>query len=610
MAAPGSTPDQPTDDEKFIEKDILGYLEQHQHKELLRFTTVGSVDDGKSTLIGRLLYDAHGLYEDQLRAVQRASSTKSDVLDLSLVTDGLKAEREQGITIDVAYRYFSTQRRKFIIADTPGHVQYTRNMATGASTADVALILIDARLGVLTQSRRHAYIASLLGIPHLAVCVNKMDLRSYDVSVYEAIKQVFADFARRLRFKDVTYIPISALKGDNIVHGSTVMPWYQGPTLLQHLETVPIAHDRNLRDFRYPVQYVLRPNLDYRSFAGEVSSGVVKKGDPVVVLPSRRTTRIKAVDTYQGEVEKAFAPMSVTLRLEDEVDVSRGDMLVHPDNQPEVAQGFEAMLVWMSEKPLDLEKSYFLKHTTQFVRADVEQVLGRTDLEKLEELPAEGLSLNDIGRVRVRAHRPLFFDAYEKNRRTGAFILVDSLTNNTVAAGMIVAPERMKAARGGERLLRTQVSPAERRERLGQTGAIIVLAGGSDEERITLAYALERALFDARRVAAVVGGVAGVDSDSSAPSRPSDVARHLARAGVIAVVASALPPEQTFQEAVVSVRISGEKAPSAAAPLGAEAGSPAREAELSVSLVEGGSEPAALEILRSLEARRILGARE
>jgi sulfate adenylyltransferase large subunit len=268
-----------TDEEALIEKDIVGYLEQHQRKELLRFTTVGSVDDGKSTLIGRLLYDAHGLYEDQLRAVERASSTKSEVLDLSLVTDGLKAEREQGITIDVAYRYFSTQRRKFIIADTPGHVQYTRNMATGASTADVAVILIDARLGVLQQSRRHAYIASLLGIPHLAVCVNKMDLRGYDQAVYEAIKGTFADFAARLGFKDVTYIPISALKGDNIVHGSTNTPWYSGPTLLSHLETVPIAHDRNLHDFRYPVQYVLRPNLDYRAFAGEVASGVVQKGD-------------------------------------------------------------------------------------------------------------------------------------------------------------------------------------------------------------------------------------------------------------------------------------------------------------------------------------------
>ncbi|HEX3597763.1 MAG TPA: sulfate adenylyltransferase subunit CysN, partial [Polyangiaceae bacterium] len=475
MAASPDTSKEQAEEQALIEKDIIGYLEQHQRKELLRFTTVGSVDDGKSTLIGRLLYDAHGLYEDQLRAVERASSTKSDVLDLSLVTDGLKAEREQGITIDVAYRYFSTQRRKFIIADTPGHVQYTRNMATGASTADVAVILIDARLGVLQQSRRHAYIASLLGIPHLSVCVNKMDLRGYDEAVYAAIQKTFAEFAAHLRFKDVTYIPISALKGDNIVHGSANTAWYSGPTLLEHLETVPIAHDRNLSDFRYPVQYVLRPNLDYRGFAGEVSSGVVKKGDEVMVLPSRKTTRVKGIDLYEGEIDAAYAPMSVTLRLEDEVDVSRGDMLVHPRNAPDVAQSFEAMLVWMSDRPLDLGKGYLLKHTTQMVRAQISAVLGQRDLETLEERPAAGLSLNDIGRVRVETHRPLYFDPYEKNRRTGAFIVVDSLTNNTVAAGMIVGADAGKNARAGERSLETQVSPAERRERLGQSGAIVVL---------------------------------------------------------------------------------------------------------------------------------------
>src|SRR6201992_2133658 len=463
-------------EQELISKDILGYLEQHQQKELLRFVSVGSVDDGKSTLIGRLLHDTHGIYEDQLSAVKRATTRAGMEIDFSLFTDGLKAEREQGITIDVAYRYFSTEKRKFIIADTPGHVQYTRNMATGASTANVAIVLIDARLGVLQQSRRHAYIASLLGIPHLAVCVNKMDLRDYDAGVYEAIKKTFAEFAARLHFKDVTYIPISALKGDNIVHGSTVMPWYTGPTLLQHLETVPIAHDRNLQDFRYPVQYVLRPNLDYRGFAGEVASGVVKKGDPILVLPSRKTTRIKAIDTYQGEVERAFAPMSVTLRLDDEIDISRGDMLVHPGNQPEAGRGFEAMLVWMSERPLDLQKSYFLKHTTQIVRAEVEAVVGQPDPEAREERPAEGLSLNDIGRVRVRTHRTLFFDSYDRNRRTGAFILVDSLTNNTVAAGMTCRPDVGKEAGPGKpSVLRSQVSPAERRERLGQSGGVVRL---------------------------------------------------------------------------------------------------------------------------------------
>ncbi len=580
-----------TDEEALIEKDIVGYLEQHQRKELLRFTTVGSVDDGKSTLIGRLLYDAHGLYEDQLRAVERASSTKSDVLDLSLVTDGLKAEREQGITIDVAYRYFSTQRRKFIIADTPGHVQYTRNMATGASTADVAVILIDARLGVLQQSRRHAYIASLLGIPHLAVCVNKMDLRGYDQAVYEAIKATFADFASRLGFKDVTYVPISALKGDNIVHGSTNTPWYSGPTLLTHLETVPIAHDRNLRDFRYPVQYVLRPNLDYRAFAGEVASGIVKKGDAVVVLPSGKTTRVKAIDTYEGEVDKAFAPMSVALRLEDEVDVSRGDMLVHATNQPTVGQRFEAMVVWMNERPLDLAKSYLLKHTTQMVRAEITSVVGHTDLETLEERPAAGLALNDIGRVRVETHRPLFFDPYVKNRRTGAFILVDSLTNNTVAAGMIIGAGSAATAPGGDRRLRTQVSPAERRERLGQAGAVVALSGNATPAELTeLAYAVERALFDARRVAMVVDG-----AGASAPV----VARELARAGLMAIVAgSELDVEGVKESPTLKVRAFGQ----GAAPAGAGA-----EAVFSVSLADAGVDAAAQRIVAELLERLTRG---
>jgi bifunctional enzyme CysN/CysC/sulfate adenylyltransferase subunit 1 len=583
--ASGTKAEKPlTEEEAFIEKDIVGYLEQHQRKELLRFTTVGSVDDGKSTLIGRLLYDAHGLYEDQLRAVERASSTKSDMLDLSLVTDGLKAEREQGITIDVAYRYFSTERRKFIIADTPGHVQYTRNMATGASTADVAVILIDARLGVLQQSRRHAYIASLLGIPHLAVCVNKMDLRGYEQGVYEAIKATFAEFSSRLGFKDVTYVPISALKGDNIVHGSTNTPWYSGPTLLSHLETVPIAHDRNLRDFRYAVQYVLRPNLDYRAFAGEVASGIVKKGDAVVVLPSRKTTRIKAIDTYEGEVEKAFAPMSVALRLEDEVDVSRGDMLVHADNLPAMGQRFEAMVVWMSERPLDVAKSYLLKHTTQMVRAEVTAVLGHTDLENLEERPGAGLSLNDIGRVRVETHRALFFDPYAKNRRTGAFILVDSLTNNTVAAGMIIGTGAAVAAPSGDRRLRTQVSPAERRERLGQSGAVVVLAGSAPPAELTeLAFAVERALFDARRVAMVVTA-----AGSSAPV----VARELARAGLVAIVTGLELHAQAGkdEEPVLKVRVFGE----------GEAAGAGEQGVLSVSLAGAGMETAAARIVAEL----------
>jgi bifunctional enzyme CysN/CysC len=488
-----------SDERALIESDIELYLERHQNKELLRFTTVGSVDDGKSTLIGRLLHDTHGIYEDQLSAVKRASTQKGTEMDLSLLTDGLKAEREQGITIDVAYRYFSTESRKFIIADTPGHVQYTRNMATGASTANVAIILIDARLGVLQQSRRHAYIAWLLGIPHLLVAVNKMDLRAFDQGIFDEIRAEFSAFATKLGFKDVEFIPISALTGDNVVTPSTKMPWFPGGTLLQFLETVPIASDHNHRDFRYPVQYVLRPHLDYRGFAGEIASGVVKKGDPIMVMSSRKTSRVKAIDTFEGEIDSAFAPRSVAIRLEDEIDVSRGDVLVHPDNVPHAGRHFDAMMVWMSERPLDPIKSYYLKQTTQTVRANVEIVRNHVDLESLSEVEADGLELNDIGRVAIRCHRPIYFDAYRKSRRTGAFVLVDSITNNTVAAGMIIEPERGMSLRGGERDIgpaSSQVSPRERRERLKQSGVTVWLTGLPGVGKSAIAYAVERRLFD------------------------------------------------------------------------------------------------------------------
>ncbi|HEY3497100.1 MAG TPA: sulfate adenylyltransferase subunit CysN, partial [Polyangiaceae bacterium] len=428
-------------EQELIQNDILGYLEQHQNKELLRFVSVGSVDDGKSTLIGRLLFDTHGIYEDQLSAVKRASSKAGRELDLSLLTDGLKAEREQGITIDVAYRYFSTAKRKFIIADTPGHVQYTRNMATGASTANVAVILIDARLGVLDQSRRHAYIASLLGIPYLAVCINKMDLVKYEQARFQEIRATFHDFAARLGFQGVAFIPISALAGDNVVHRTQAMPWWDGATLLEYLESVPLAPTLNRENLRFPVQSVLRPDLDYRGFSGLIASGIVKRGDRVMALPSRKLSKVLSIDTFDGELEQAYAPMSVTLRLEDEVDVSRGDMLVRADDVPSIGQRFDAMLVWMSESPLDRQKSYLLKHTSQRVRAEIEQVAYTTDLESLEQTPATRLVLNDIGRVTVTCHRPIFYDPYRQNRATGAFILIDSLTNNTVAAGMILAGE-------------------------------------------------------------------------------------------------------------------------------------------------------------------------
>jgi bifunctional enzyme CysN/CysC len=529
------------------QREIDQFLERHQNKELLRFVAVGSVDDGKSTLIGRLLHDTHGVYDDQLKAVKRASVRSGLEIDFSLFTDGLKAEREQGITIDVAYRYFTTDQRKFIIADTPGHVQYTRNMATGASTANVAVILIDARLGVLQQSRRHAYIAALLGIPHLAVCVNKMDLIDYDRRAFEHIRFEFEGFARRLGFKDVVYFPVSALAGDNVVHPSSAMPWYSGPSLLRHLETVPIAVDRNFDDFRFPVQYVMRPDLDYRGFAGQVASGVVHQGDEVLVLPSRRTTRIAAIDTFDGELAEAYPPMSVTLRLADEIDISRGDMIVHPGNEPEVATHFDAMLVWMSEKPLDRQSSYFLKQTTRMVRAEVEDVAFTKNLETLEDAPAERLELNDIGRVTIGCHTPLFFDAYTKNRATGAFILIDALTNNTVAAGMILgASARDDGDRPSQRSIpHSQVPPDERRELLGQWGATVWLTGLPASGKSEIAFALERLLFNRGRLAIVVDPDDGLSSrgrpDGSSPRFTPEMARRMTDSGVIAIFAFASP---------------------------------------------------------------------
>ena len=511
--------------------DVVTYLQRHEQKEILRFVAVGSVDDGKSTLIGRLLHDTDGVYDDQLKAVRRASNMEGAEIDFSLFTDGLKAEREQGITIDVAYRYFTTETRKFIIADTPGHVQYTRNMATGASTASVAIILIDARLGVLQQSRRHAYIASLLGIPHLVVGVNKMDLRGWDPAVYEAIRREFTAFAARLEFKDVTFIPMSALRGDNVVHRSANMPFYGGQTLLEYLETVPVAADRNLTDFRYPVQLVLRPNLDYRGYAAQIASGVVRKGDAVMVLPSRKTSRVAGIDTYGKEVDEAFAPMSVTLRLADEIDVSRGDMLVHPETAPRVTQRFDAMMVWLHERPLDPEKAYLLKHTTQTVRAEIERVDFAVDLETLAHVPAKDarLGLNEIGRVSVRAHRPLFVDAYRANRSTGAFVLIDSLTNDTVAAGMIEPAGDVRADAGAagssgrdlDLAARTQVSPSERRERVGHGAAAVILEGPEPAALLRVAFAAERVLFDRGALAAVL-----VDPRAVGP---------LVRAGLLAI---------------------------------------------------------------------------
>ena len=495
-------------DKELIIKDIDAYLEKYEDKELLRFVAVGSVDDGKSTLIGRLLYETDGVYEDQLEEARAAAV--DGVLDFALITDGLTAEREQGITIDVAYRYFHTSRRKFIIADTPGHVQYTRNMTTGASTANVAIILIDARLGVLQQSRRHAYIASLLGIPHLFVAINKMDLRDYDEQIYNEIVAEFRTFAAQLHFSDITYIPVSALKGDNIVKRSEKTAWYKGETLLEHLETVPIAEDRNFDDFRFPVQTVIRPNLNYRGFAGQIASGVIHKGDRIVALPSGKTSRIASIDTYDGELEYAFPPQSVVLRLEDEIDISRGDMIVREDKLPQISRSFEATIVWMNEEPLQPARSYFIKHTTQQLRVNINAVLWKTDPDTLEEIETETLLLNEIGRLHLTTHRPIFFDPYERNRSTGAFILVDALSNRTVGAGIIVAGQKEDQKADLEEMqsqysyARTQVTKRERQSRLQQKGAAIWLTGLPSSGKSTIAYALERRLFDFGHVAIVI----------------------------------------------------------------------------------------------------------
>ena len=412
--------------------------------DILRFATAGSVDDGKSTLIGRLLYDTKTVFADQIEAVERVSKERGEEhVNLALLTDGLRAEREQGITIDVAYRYFATPKRKFIIADTPGHIQYTRNMVTGASTADLALVLVDARNGIVEQSRRHAFLATLLEVPHLVLCVNKMDLVDYDQAVFDRIHDEFTAFATKLHVPDLAVIPVSALNGDNVVSRSANMPWYDGPSLLHHLENLHVASDRNLIDVRFPVQYVIRPQSDawhdYRGYAGQVASGVLKPGDDVMVLPSGLTSRIAAIDTADGPVEEAYAPMSVTVRLEDNLDVSRGDLICRPNNAPMVTQDVEAMVCWMTDKPLRPGAKLAIKHTTRSARAVVRDLRYRLDVNSLHrDEDAQELKLNDIGRVRLRTTQPLFADEYRRNRTTGGFILVDEATNATAGAGTIL----------------------------------------------------------------------------------------------------------------------------------------------------------------------------
>jgi sulfate adenylyltransferase large subunit len=506
--------------------DVEAFIRLDKETDLLRLSTAGSVDDGKSTLIGRLLFDSNGVYEDQLASVRQSPVNRSSgAFDLALLTDGLRAEREQGITIDVAYRYFSTPKRKFIIADTPGHEQYTRNMATGASTANLAIILVDARSGVLQQSRRHAFIASLLGIQHIVVAVNKMDLVGYSEDVFNQICSDFADYASRLQAPDLHFIPISALNGDNVVAKSQRMPWFDGSSLLHYLETVHIASDRNLTEFRFPVQYVMRPDLDFRGYAGQVASGVVKAGDPVMILPGGRTSRVKSISTYEGSLERAFPPMSVTLCLEDEIDISRGDMLVPPSHPPHSTRRLDARLVWMHEQKLEIGRTYLLKHTTQTVRATVDSLRYRVNINTLEKEAGTALELNDIGAVIIQTHRPIFCDPYRRNRSTGSFILIDAMTNATVAAGMITGREpgprklledAITAPSAGQR-----VSPADQESRAGHRAVTVWLDTPAE-----VAYQLERLLFDSGcRVHAV-------------PASPSvaAVCRALNHAGVMALI--------------------------------------------------------------------------
>ncbi len=470
------------------------FIQREQTKELLRFTTAGSVDDGKSTLIGRLLYDSKGVYEDQLAAVKSSTINRaSGPIDFSLLTDGLKAEREQGITIDVAYRYFSTPRRKFIIADTPGHEQYTRNMATGASTAHLAIVLVDARKGVLPQSRRHAFIAALLGIPHVAVAVNKMDLVDYSREVFDQIVEEFRKFAAAVGTPEPVFIPISALEGDNVVSASARTPWYRGPSLLEHLETVPLAASLDEEAMRFPVQYVIRPSLDFRGYAGQVASGRIRRGEVAMVLPSGRTSRVKSIVTFDGELESATAPQSVTVCLEDELDISRGDMLVPAAAMPHVSRRFEATVVWMHADALGVDRPYLIKHTTQQVRASITSIRHRVDINTLEKQDASLLQLNEIGVVAIETHKPLYFDAYKRNRTTGSFILIDPLTNATVGAGMIRErareEERRRVVLGD--FEKSRLTPAERYARAGHYPAVVWLVG-----RLEAAYLAERTLFD------------------------------------------------------------------------------------------------------------------
>ena len=545
-----------------ISTDINAYLAQHERKELLRLLTCGSVDDGKSTLIGRLLHDSKMIYEDQLAAIE-ADSVKSGTtggnIDLALLVDGLQAEREQGITIDVAYRYFSTAKRKFIIADTPGHEQYTRNMATGASTCDLAIILIDARHGVQVQTRRHSFIASLLGIKHIIVAVNKMDLVDFSESVFNEIKADYLKFSEKLDPASFHFIPLSALTGDNVVNPSEHTPWYDGGALMPLLESIEIAGDKNYSDFRFPVQYVNRPNLNFRGFCGTVASGVIRKGDEVTVLPSNKTSRIKSIVTYDEELELAHAAMAVTLTLEDEIDVSRGDILAHPENVTASDTRFDATVVWMAETPLLPGKVFDFKLGSKTVSGSLNTIHSRIDVNTLEKHPAPGLELNEIGLTEINLDETVCFDSYKDNRATGSFIILDRLSNVTVGAGMIDCVQQPRRTRSESSNI--IVTKEERAARYGQKPATIMFVGVSGSGKSTLAHGLERRLFDRGRVSTVLDGKTmrlGISKDLAHDAegraenlrRSAHIARFLNDSGVICCASFVAPNADSREHAI------------------------------------------------------------
>ena len=549
---------------------MRSFLDQDQKKDLLRLLTAGSVDDGKSTLIGRLLFDSKKLYEDQLSALHRDSKRighAGEDIDYALLLDGLKAEREQGITIDVAYRYFSTAKRKFIIADTPGHEQYTRNMVTGASTANLAIILIDARQGVITQTKRHTFIVSMLGIKHVVLAVNKMDLVEFSQEVFDKICDDYRTFVTTLDIPDITFIPISALKGDNVVDVSDRTPWYHGKSVLEFLETVHVSSDRNFEELRYPVQFVIRPSLHYRGFTSSIASGVIRKGDEILVLPSRKTSKVKTITTFEGEVDYAYPPLAVSVTLEDEIDISRGDMIIHPNNLPKIDRHFEAMLVWMDEKPMDPDTRFFIKQTTNTTKAHIDTIRYKTDVNTLEQSKVTHFELNEIGRVIITTNKPLFFDPYKKNRETGAFVLIDPVTHHTCAVGMIIDRftgkelELQITGADKEKIIKGEslIKKDERAKYYSQKGVTIWITGFHGSGKNELAYLLERRLFDLGATTVLLDG----KSSRSGLSReldftPSDRAENLRRIahiskmlndqGIITICSFVSPDESVRQQ--------------------------------------------------------------